>query len=197
MNPARGARANFRSMEESTAEDWTRILIAAREHQAGLAGRVIAQLRLLDDDHGGLPVSRLEHCLQTATRAQRDGRDEEYVVCALLHDIGDLLCPSNHADMAAAILKPYVSEGNHWMVANHTVFQGLYYFHHLSRDRFASERFRGHPYFEYTAEFCRRYDQISFDTGYDSLPLEVFEPLLHRLLERPRQPPSFTAPATA
>jgi predicted HD phosphohydrolase len=151
------------------------------------ADRVLDQMRALRSDAGGFAVDRLEHSLQTATRAQRAGRDEEYVVCALLHDIGDLMCPSNHADMAAAMLKPYVSEANHWMVANHTIFQGYYYFHHLGLDRDTREQFRGHPHFEHTAQFCHLYDQNSFDTAYESMPLEAFEPMLRRVLEKPKR----------
>jgi predicted HD phosphohydrolase len=97
------------------------------------------------------------------------------------------MCPSNHADMAAAMLKPYVSEANHWMVANHTIFQGYYYFHHLGLDRDTREQFRGHPHFEHTAQFCHLYDQNSFDTAYESMPLEAFEPMLRRVLEKPKR----------
>jgi len=148
---------------------------------------VIKHLQILEGDYGGFPVDRYTHSLQTATRALRDGRDEEYVVCALLHDIGDLMCPSNHADMAAVMLKPYVSEANHWMVANHTVFQGYYYFHHLGLDRDMREQYRGHPAFEHTAQFCHLYDQNSFEVGFDTMPLEAFEPMLRRVLAKPRR----------
>jgi len=180
-------RATFATMEASTAEDWQRVLAGGVAFRNAYVDRVLEQMRALRSDAGGFAVDRLEHCLQTATRAQRAGRDEEYVVCALLHDIGDLMCPSNHADMAAAMLKPYVSEANHWMVANHTIFQGYYYFHHLGLDRDMREQFRGHPHFEHTAQFCRLYDQNSFETGFDSMPLEAFEPMLRRVLEKPKR----------
>ena len=114
----------FKKMSESTKEDWTEILGEAMAFNRGLADRVLNHLKLLDGDFGGFPIDRLQHSLQTATRAHRDGRDEEYVVCALLHDIGDTLGSYNHPDVAAAILKPFVSEKNHWMVANHGAFQG-------------------------------------------------------------------------
>jgi predicted HD phosphohydrolase len=136
---------------------------------------------MLDGDCGGFAVDRLQHSLQTATRAFRDGRDEEYVVCALLHDMGDILGPRNHADIAAAILKPFVSEQNHWMVEQHGIFQGYYFFHHLGLDREMREAFRGHPAFEYTAQFCHLYDQAAFDPAYDSMPLSAFEPMVHRV----------------
>ncbi len=182
-----GDRAAFRTMAESTAAEWQTVLAAGAPFRNAFPDRVMAQMRLLGEDSGGFAVDRLEHSLQTATRAHQDGRDEEYVVCALLHDIGDLMCPSNHADMAASMLKPYVSEQNHWMLENHTIFQGYYYFHHLGLDRDMRDQFRGHPSFEYTAQFCHLYDQNSFDPNFESMPLEAFEPMLRRVLERPKR----------
>jgi predicted HD phosphohydrolase len=180
-------RAKFHAMADGTAEDWAAIGRAAAPHRGELPGRVLAHLKLLDNDHGGFAVDRLEHSLQTATRAHRDGRDEEYVVCALLHDIGDILLPANHAELGATILQPYVSEANHWMLAKHGVFQGYYFFHHIGLDRDMRDEFRGHPHFEYTAQFCHLYDQNSFDPGYDTMPLEAFEPMVHRVLEAPKR----------
>ena len=180
-------RARFHAMTEGTAEDWAAIGRAAAPHRGELADRLLAHLRLLDNDHGGFAVDRLEHSLQTASRAHRDGRDEEYVVCALMHDIGDILMPANHAELGATILRPYVSEANHWMMDKHGVFQGYYFFHHIGLDRDMREQFRGHPHFEYCAQFCHLYDQNSFDPSYESMPLEAFEPMLRRLVEAPRQ----------
>ncbi|SLN48942.1 HD domain-containing protein [Oceanibacterium hippocampi] len=180
-------RASFTNMADSTKADWR----AIGPHYAAFAGalpeRVLGHLRGLEGDCGGFAVDRLEHSLQTATRAHRDGRDEEYVVCALIHDIGDLLGPWNHADIAAAVLKPFVSPENHWMVEQHGIFQGYYFFHHIGRDRNMRERFRGHPGFEQTAEFCAKYDGPAFDPNYDSMPLEAFVPMLNRVMARPKQ----------
>ncbi len=171
-------RATFRSFAESTAEDW-RLIADRQDHtQAKVADHVLDLLRALADDHGGFPVSRLEHSLQTATRAQRDGRDDEYVLCALIHDVGDTLAPANHPDIAAAIVKRHVSEANHFMVANHGVFQGYYFWHHLGGDRHARDAFTDSPYYDHTEEFCARYDQVAFDPDYRSEPLEHFEPLV-------------------
>ena len=149
--------------------------------------RILAHLNLLDNDYGGFNVDRLEHSLQTATRAHRAGEDEEYVVCALLHDIGDILLPASHAELGAAILKPYVSEQNFWMLEKHGIFQGYYFFHHLGLDRDMREDYRGHPAFEYTAKFCHQYDQNSFDPTYDSMPLEAFVPMMRRVMDKPKQ----------
>ncbi len=180
-------RASFYRMTEGTQEDWMKIVGHAVEYNRKLPERVIAHMLLLENDFGGYAVDRLEHCLQTATRAQRDGRDEEYVVCALIHDIGDTLGPFNHSDVAAAILKPFVSEQNLFMVDKHAIFQGYYFFEHLGLDKNLRERFRDHEWFEYTAEFCEKYDQCSFDPDYESLPLEAFIPALERVLSRPRR----------
>ena len=152
--------ARFHAMTDGTKEDWRIIGEASIHHFVGLPERVMAHLELLDGDFGGFAVDRLTHSLQTATRAYRAGRDDEYVLCALLHDIGDTLGPANHADIAAAILKPFVSEQNHWMVEQHGIFQGYYFFHHLGRNRDVREQFRDHPWFDYCAEFCAEYDQI-------------------------------------
>jgi predicted HD phosphohydrolase len=173
--------AKFHAMTEGTAEDWKIIGKALEPLARGLPDRILTHLKMLDGDYGGFAVDRMEHSLQTATRAFRDGRDEEYVVCALLHDMGDILGPRNHADIAAAILKPFVSEQNHWMVEQHGIFQGYYFFHHLGLDREMREGFRGHPAFEHTAQFCHLYDQSAFDPAYESMPLSAFEPMVHRV----------------
>ena len=182
-----GRRASFRRMLDGTPDEWRIVGANARAYNKKLPDRVLEHLRVLRDDFGGYAVDRLEHSLQTATRAHRDGRNEEYVVCALLHDIGDTLASFNHADIAAAILEPFVSEQNHWLVKQHAVFQGYYFFEHLGLDKNLRERFREHPWFDYTAEFCEKYDQCSFDPDYDSMSLEEFEPMLRNVLRRPRQ----------
>jgi predicted HD phosphohydrolase len=175
-------RARFTTFEESTAEDWALITPQLNVTQSLVPGRVIDLLRALKTDHGGFPVDRLEHSLQTATRAERDGRDEEYVLCALIHDIGDTLSPLNHPSIAADILKPFVSDANHWMVEKHGVFQGYYFWHHIGGDRNARDQYRDSPYFEYTEEFCAKYDQTAFDPDYKSEPLEHYEPLIRARL---------------
>ncbi len=180
------AKAQFHSMTEGTAEDWRAAMAASAPFNREHGDRLLASLRALGEDSGGFAVSRLEHSLQSATRAHRDGRDEEYVVCALMHDIGDLMGPSNHAEVGAVIMRPYVSEANHWMMDKHGIFQGYYFFHHLGLDREMREQYRGHPHFEYCAQFCHLYDQNSFDPGYESMPLEAFEPMLRRVVERPK-----------
>ncbi len=187
MNDMAEPRTTFTAMDYSTETDWAVIGDAARRFYRGLPDRVLTHLRLLDGDFGGFAVDRLTHSLQCATRAYRDGRDEEYVVCALLHDIGDTLASYNHHEVAAAILSTFVSEQNLWMLEKHAVFQGYYFFHHLGLDRDLREEHRGHEWFEYTAEFCEIYDQNAFDPGYDTLPLETFEPMMRRLMAKPKR----------
>ena len=172
---------SFTAMADGTREEYEFLDGIEREHCRGTADRVLEHLHGLEDSMTGYKVTRLEHSLQTATRAERDGASEEMVVAALLHDIGDNLCPENHSEFAAAILKPFVSEETHWVIRHHGIFQGYYYFHHFGLDRDARERFRGHPCFEATAAFCERWDQTSFDPDYDTLPLEAFEPMVRRL----------------
>ena len=182
-------RAGFSSFEDSTREDWALIMAQRGELERGLPDRILEQFGHLRDDYGGFPVDRLEHSLQTATRAERDGRDDEYVLCALVHDIGDPLTPYNHPDVAAAILKPFVSEANHWMVEKHGIFQGYYFWHHLGMDRNTRDMFAGHEFYDRTEEFCAEYDGPAFDPSYDSNPLDHYLPLIREVFgTSPRKP---------
>jgi predicted HD phosphohydrolase len=174
-------------MSEGTVQDWSNIGYASADFRKQLPERVIAHLKMLGGDTGGFAVDRLEHSLQSATLAFRDGMDEEYVVCALLHDMGDVLCTANHAELAATVLRPFVSEENHWMLDHHGIFQGYYFFHFIDLDRNMRDQFRGHPAFERTAEFCARHDQNAFDPDYDTMPLEAFVPMVHRQMARPKR----------
>ena len=187
MDDITSGRAQFRAMSESTRDEWQLIGGELQHFARRLPERLIAHLDLLRGDYGGFPIDRLEHCLQTATRAFQAGRDDEYVACALLHDIGDTLGPYNHADVAAVIVQPYVAEENHWMVEHHGIFQGYYFFHHLGLDRDMREKFRGHPHFGKTEEFCRLFDEVAFDPNFKSMPLEAFEPMLQRVFSQPRR----------
>ncbi len=185
-NDQQGLRATFTTMEHSTAADWKLIAEEYVPYAQTLPDRVLAHLRLLSGDYGGFAVDRMTHSLQTATRAHRAGKDEEYVVCALLHDIGDTLGSFNHADVGAAILKPFVSADNFWMVEKHGMFQGYFFFHYLGLNRNMREQFRGHPAFELTAEFCEKYDGPAFDPNGETLPLEFFEPMMRRVFAVPK-----------
>ena len=178
-------RARFTAMEHGTKEDWSIISRDYIQFAGGVADRVLTHLKLLKGDFGGFPVCRLEHSLQCATRAHRDGRDERYVTMALLHDIGDTLGTFNHPDVGAAIIKPFVDERTHWICQNHGAFQGYYYFHFLGMDRDMREKHRASPHWEACAEFCEKYDQSAFDPDYDSEPLEFFEPMVRRVKARP------------
>ena len=185
---------SFRQMQHGTREDYLLLEEAERKYAAGLGGRVLDALRKLDHSFEGYPVSRLQHSLQTATRALRDGADEELIVAALLHDIGDELAPYNHAEVAAAILRPYVRPEVSWIVAQHGLFQNYYYVHHFGRDRNARERLRDHPCYEACVHFCAAWDQCSFDPDYPTESLEFFEPLLRRILSRAPHDPRYVSP---
>ena len=173
-------------MSESTAEDWQIIASHTVSFGSRLPERVLAHLQLLGADAGGFAVDRLPHSLQTATRAQRAGRSDEYVLCALIHDIGDTLGPYGHSEVAAAILKPYVHPDLHWMVEKHGQFQGYYFFHHLGQDRNVRDEYAGHPLYDMTAEFCAEFDQVAFDPDGETYPLEHFEPLVRKMTAMPR-----------
>lgn len=178
------ATVSFTRMEDGTKAEYDLLEECERALVAQLPEFLLAQLKTLDMPGSGYKVTRYEHSLQTATRAQRDGADDETVVAALLHDIGDTLAPENHSQLAAAVLRPYVSDKIHWVVQHHGIFQGYYYFQHRGLDRNERERFRGHPYFEDCIRFCERWDQTAFDPTYDTMPLAAFEPVLRRVLAR-------------
>ena len=111
------------------------------------------------------------------------GESQEFVVCALLHDIGQDLDPLGHDKIAGILLKPFVSEAHYWMVANHQAFQ-LHFRTHSRFDKSADAQFRDHPHYALTYQFCEHYDQNCFDPTYDSLPLEFFEPMVRKLFAR-------------
>ncbi len=187
MSDANANRAKFTAMDNGTPDDWQIIGDNFRTYSKELPNRVLDHLRLLDGDFGGFPIDRLQHSLQSATLAYRDGRDEEYVVMALLHDIGDTLGSYNHADIAATILQPFLSEELHWIVKHHGIFQGYYFFHHIGLDRNARDEFKDHPYFDACAEFCEKYDQNAFDPDYKAESLEFFEPMVRNVMARPKR----------
>ena len=184
MNEQSPARAQFRAMAEGTEQDWKIIGSEYMKFAHGLVDRVLSHLRLLDGDFGGFAVDRLTHSLQTATRAYRAGKDEEYVVCALLHDIGDVLGTYNHGAVAAAILKPFVSKSNLWMLENHTDFQGYYYYEYVGLDKNRRDQYKDSPYYEHTREFIDEYDMPAFDPDYPTMTLEEFEPMVRRVMRK-------------
>jgi predicted HD phosphohydrolase len=182
-----GAMATtFTRMDESTAEQWAVIGQETMAHQDRVADRALEMLRSLEEITDGFAVNQLVHSLQTATRAERDGADEEVVFASLLHDIGKAVSVPNHPEIAAAILKPYVRADVHRMILAHQDFQGRHYYHHFGGNPDAREQYRGEAWFDLAARFADDYDQTAFDPDYDTLPLEHFEPLVRELFGRPR-----------
>jgi predicted HD phosphohydrolase len=181
---------SFTRMADGTAEDYALLESFEDAFMKGLPDRLLGALDGLKGSFDGYRVTRYDHSLQAATRAHRDGRDEEYVVATLLHDIGDELAPYTHGEMVAAILRPFVREELHWIVKHHGVFQMYYYAHHSGGDRNARDRYRDDPHFEACAEFCEQYDQASFDPAYAAEPVEFFEPMVRRVFAEPRYLPS-------
>jgi predicted HD phosphohydrolase len=184
---------HFHTMDDMSVEDFA---VLRRVHEQNLAALPDLLLGMLDTLGGddAYPVDRRTHSIQAATRALRDGRDEEYVVMALLHDVTETLGPLNHGDVIAAILKPFISEANHWTLAHHPIFQTYYYGEHVGVDPHGRDAFRESPYFERTIEFCSLYDEVSFDPDYPLEPIETFEPMVRRVLAKPWQPPTASAP---
>ncbi|HLN48616.1 MAG TPA: HD domain-containing protein [Steroidobacteraceae bacterium] len=174
----------FTRMQDGTREDYQLLERYERDYLQELPERILAALEKLKDSYGGYPLSRLDHSLQAATRARNDGADEELIVAALIHDVGDDLAPCNHAELAAAIIRPYVRAEVTWIVEQHGLFQSYYYAHHLGGNRDGRERFLSHPWYRACEAFCANWDQCSFDPHYPWLPLETFEPLVRRIFSR-------------
>ncbi|MEM7072529.1 MAG: HD domain-containing protein [Pseudomonadota bacterium] len=178
-------QVSFTAMCDGTAEDYLLLQRCERPFMNATGERVLAYLEGMQDSFPGYQITRLEHALQTASRALCDGACKQMVVAALLHDIGDGLAPENHSDLAASILRPYVSEKIWWIIKHHGVFQLYYYGHHIGQDRNARDRYRNHPWFDDCARFCEDWDQASFDPKYQSLPMETFRPMVLEVFRQP------------
>lgn len=187
MNQDITATSTTRSADyrEPTPEEWRHLVKKYKDHAEHVVDKLLDHMELLRGENES-GFDRLKHSLQTATLAHQAGEDEEYVVCALLHDIGDTLGPYSHPEVAAAILKPYVSSENHWMILHHGIFQGYYFFHHVGLDRNLREQYRGHPCFERTVNFCEKYDSLGFDPRMANMPLKAFEPMMRRVFAKPK-----------
>ncbi|MEE9315201.1 MAG: HD domain-containing protein [Rhizobiaceae bacterium] len=176
---------SFTQMKDGTRQDYA--MLAEMEHAyiEGTATRLLAELKRQGDETiEGYKITRLDHALQSATRAHRDGADIDWVVSTLLHDIGDGLAPTNHDKFAAAILKPYVREECAWVVEHHGTFQMIYYMHHYGGDPNQREQFKDHPSYQTCIDFCERWDQSSFDPDYPQEKLTFFEPMVREVFAR-------------
>ena len=177
-------KVKFTQMKDGTKDDYLLLDKHEKKYIEGTADRIIKFMSGLNDTLEGYKITRLEHSLQTATRALNDKASDEMVVAALLHDIGDELAPLNHSEYAAAVLKPYVSEKTRWIVEKHGEFQMYYYAHHLGGNRNQREKYKGHKYYQDTLDFCEKWDQKSFDPNFKSLTLKDFEPLIKKIFSR-------------
>lgn len=174
------------ALQDFSARDFA-LLDAQREvfYRERQATEVLRMLQASEHDPTfGYPINNFRHCLQSATMAQRAGKNEEYVAIALLHDIGFIACPSVHGQFSAALLQPYISPENHWMLVHHAIFQNVHCPGHPTLDQFEREKWRGHPAFERTVEFVALFDQDAMDPNYDNMPFEAFEPMVQRLFAR-------------
>ena len=174
-------KVSFTEMKKGTKEDYLFLDKHEKNFASKTADRLLKFMSGLTETLEGYQVSRLEHSLQSASRAHNNGESEEMVVAALLHDIGDELAPMNHSEYAASILKPYVTEKTHWIIEKHGEFQMFYYAHHLGGDRNKRDKYKGHKYYQDTIDFCEKYDQNSFDPNYKSYPLDFFRPIVEKI----------------
>lgn len=178
-------KVSFTQMKDGTKEDYELLEKLEKPYLALTADRVMDELRRQGEvSLEGYRITRLEHGLQSGTRAFREGADIDWVVGALLHDIGDGLAPQNHDRFSAEVIRPFVRDEVAWTVEHHGIFQMFYYGHHYGWDKDARDRFKGHPCWQSCADFCERWDQSSFDPDYDYEPLEFFEPMVREVFSR-------------
>ena len=171
-------------MKNGSKEDYLLLDKYEQKYTENTANRILKFMAGLNSTLEGYKVSRLEHSLQTATRALNDKANDEMIVAALLHDIGDELAPLNHSEYAASVLKPYVSKKTHWIVEKHGEFQMYYYAHHLGGNKNQRDKYKNHRYYKDTLYFCENWDQTSFDPNYKSLKLNDFEPFVKNIFSR-------------
>lgn len=176
---------SFSQMIDGTSADYEMLAELEQDHVSTLPDRILKSLEGLADGLVGYKIDRLQHSLQSATRAEADGASLDWIVAALVHDIGDELAPMNHSEFAASLLRPYVSEEITWVIEKHGLFQSYYYAHHLGMDRNGRDRYRNHPYYDACVRFCERWDQASFDPDYPTKPLDYFAPMVHEVFSRP------------
>lgn len=181
---------SFTRMDEGTRQDYALLHKLEQDYIQSLPDRLLSALQALDNSLAGYQVSRLHHSLQTATRAEADGADDEMIVAALIHDLGDDLAPENHSQLAAAIIRPYVRAEVTWTLEMHGVFQMKYYADKLGLNPDERERWRDHQWFDSCERFCRDWDQMAFDPDYPTKPLAHFEPLLREIFARPAFDPA-------
>ena len=175
---------NFTEMKNGTKEEYLMLDEHEQDYTKGTADRIIKFMNGLNSTLEGYKITRLEHSLQTATRAYKDKADEEMIVAALLHDLGDELAPLNHSEYAASVLKPFVSEKTHWIIEKHGEFQMYYYAHHLGKNQNQRDKYKDHKYYQAALDFCEKWDQASFNPDYKNMTLEEFTPIIKRIFSR-------------
>ena len=187
-------RVSFTQMKDGTKEEYDFLTEHEVEYTKGTADRLLKALVSLDESLSGYQITRLGHSLQSATRAERDGADTDWIVSALLHDIGDIFAPYNHDEYAATILRPFVREQCTWVVEKHGDFQMLYYGHHVGGNQHKRDAYKDSLYFDDCAQFCERWDQSSFDPAYDTLPIEHFADRVRAVFARDPYDPKVIRP---
>ena len=175
---------SFTQMKDGTQADYEFLEQLEDDHIKGLPDRIMKALAGLSEGLAGYKIDRLQHSLQTATRAEDEGASIDWIVAALVHDIGDELAPLSHSEFAAALLKPFVSEEIVWVIEKHGLFQAYYYAHHVGGDRYARDKYKDHPFYDQCVHFCEAWDQASFDPNYPTRSLDYFEPMVREVFSR-------------
>ena len=178
-------KVSFKNMEDGTKEEYEFLDTLEDTFKEDLPNKLLKAVADLEHSLSGYQISRLDHVLQSATRAYESLESEQMIAAALLHDIGDDLAPYSHSEMAAAIIRPFVNEEIYWVIKHHGIFQMYYYAHHSGGDRNARDQFKDNLYYETAVRFCHEYDQNCFDPNYPTKPLSFFEPIIQRVFAKP------------
>ncbi|THV41513.1 HD domain-containing protein [Glycomyces buryatensis] len=176
-------------MDRATLDDWMHVGRELRKEQAGVGPAILAMLSSLESRVSGFAVNQLNHALQTATRAERAGADDEVVISALCHDIGKVISVPNHPAIGAEILRPYVREECYWVLRTHQDFQGRHYYGLLGRNPDERDKYRDEPWYDLAVQFTDEWDQTSFDPEYEVYPLDHFRDRVLDVFAEPRHFP--------
>ena len=171
----------FTRMDESSTVEWQAIGREVAKRQASMPQTIKLMLLQLEAQTDGFEVNQLIHSLQTATRALRGGASEELIVAALCHDIGKVISVANHPAIAAEILRPYVSDETYQIIRTHQDFQGRHYYALMGKDPDARSQYVDESWFELAQKFTDEWDQTSFDSEYETLPLSYFDPMVENI----------------
>ncbi|MBC7457155.1 MAG: HD domain-containing protein [Bdellovibrionaceae bacterium] len=173
------------SLDLLNARDIRQLLIGYQSRQEKIPQQIVNLLESLADVSDEVRnINQLHHSLQTATMAEAAGASEEIILCALVHDMGKSLSQANHANIAAEIVKPYVSENAYWLIKTHDEFQAYYFNHFFGKDPEIRQKYKGQSWYDLAIQFSQEWDSKAFDQNYKVKPISYFQPLIYQFFSK-------------